>query len=44
MKTLYFTICSANYLAYARTLAASLREADPAAEFTVFSPTAVPPM
>lgn len=35
-NTLYFTICSANYLAYARTLAASLRESDPAADFVVF--------
>lgn len=35
-KTVHFTICSANYLSYARTLAASLRQADPAAEFRVF--------
>jgi hypothetical protein len=35
-RTLHFTICSANYLAHARTLAASLREADPAVEFRVF--------
>lgn len=35
-KTIHFSICSSNYLAYARTLFASLRAADPSAEFVLF--------
>lgn len=35
-KPLYFTICSANYLAYAITLGRSLVEADPDARFVVY--------
>ena len=35
-KPVYFSICSSNYLAYARTLAASLRSADPEATFVLF--------
>ena len=35
-KTLYFTICTANYLPYAKTLAHSLKQADPTAQFAIF--------
>ena len=35
-RTLYFTICSANYLAYARTLAGSLNRADPSSQLVTF--------
>ena len=35
-KTIYFTICAANYLGYARTLATSLRQAGVDIEFKVF--------
>jgi hypothetical protein len=35
-KTLYFTICTANYLPRAKTLAQSLKQADPTAQFAVF--------
>ena len=35
-RVAYFSICSLNYLHYARTLAQSLKAADPAAEFVLF--------
>jgi hypothetical protein len=35
-KMLYFTICTANYLPYAKTLAQSLMQADPTAQFAIF--------
>jgi hypothetical protein len=35
-KMLYFTICTANYLPYAKTLAQSLKQADPTAKFAIF--------
>lgn len=35
-QNIYFSICSSNYLAYARTLFASLRRADPQARFVLF--------
>jgi glycosyltransferase involved in cell wall biosynthesis len=36
VDVVYFSICSNNYLAYARTLAESLRRADPSARFVLF--------
>lgn len=36
MTIAHFTICSRNYLAYALTLRASLLEADPSADFTIY--------
>lgn len=35
-NNIYFSICSNNYLAYARTLFSSLRRADPTARFVLF--------
>jgi hypothetical protein len=35
-KTLYFTICTTNYLPYAKTLAQSLKQADATAQFAIF--------
>ncbi|GGY54023.1 glycosyltransferase [Parvularcula lutaonensis] len=42
MTTVYFSICSANYMPYARTLHASLTQADPDAEFILFLADVIP--